>query len=480
MPSRSGHSIWWASYPRGSECAQDFAGPTFYHWIASIGSPAQGNTLTDRRKHDDPLAGLMARTLATGLNRSGKECPAPEILAAFFEQSLPRDESARWELHFSNCTRCQQQLAALARMETAAIPAEPQESRPSSLLWSWRWLAPLAATLGAVAIWITFNSTNPVPQTPSKTVATAENRALGETPESQAPARTDQPSTAVPKERNADAVGLADRPQESAGSGTRSPARQIPTVQGAPSSSDSTAFSKVLSPGGIVAGAPSEPSRDRVDAVLDKNRTKGDEPQAGQKLKEEEKQAEKREAQIAAFRSLEPQSTPPAAPAAAPATEADKRAESTKDQKKDEGKPALALGRPATTEEATAHRRRSNASTSMYVTVSVAGEQALWRVGPQGSIERSDDAGATWQRQTSGVAADLLAGSAPSATVCWAVGRGGVVLRTLDGVAWTQLGSPSSLDLVSVEAASAKEATVTTSEGKRYITADGGRTWRSL
>jgi hypothetical protein len=123
--------------------------------------------------------------------------------------------------------------------------------------------------------------------------------------------------------------------------------------------------------------------------------------------------------------------------------------------------------------------RQESEAGGRFRAANVAGSKVVWRLGPAGSIERSADSGATWQRQTSGVSADLLAGSAPSPTVCWAVGRGGVVLRTTDGSTWSSLGSPTSQDLTAVEAVDADRATVTTADGKRYATTDGGRTWRS-
>jgi len=51
-----------------------------------------------------------------------------------------------------------------------------------------------------------------------------------------------------------------------------------------------------------------------------------------------------------------------------------------------------------------------------------------WRIGAGGSIQRSDDGGARWAAQASGVAQDLIAGSSPQRGVCWVVGRAGTVL----------------------------------------------------
>jgi photosystem II stability/assembly factor-like uncharacterized protein len=100
-----------------------------------------------------------------------------------------------------------------------------------------------------------------------------------------------------------------------------------------------------------------------------------------------------------------------------------------------------------------------------------------WRLGPGGRIWRSTDAGSTWHWQPVDVSADLVAGSAPSATTCWAVGTGGVVLLTVDGQRWTLLPFPLSVDLAAVQATSDRIATVATRDGRRFETLDAGRTW---
>jgi len=72
---------------------------------------------------------------------------------------------------------------------------------------------------------------------------------------------------------------------------------------------------------------------------------------------------------------------------------------------------------------------------------------------------------------------ELLAGSAPSATVCWMVGRDAAVIVTTDGERWTTRPFSERVDLIAVEAADARSATVTTRDGRRFFTLDGGATW---
>ena len=113
-------------------------------------------------------------------------------------------------------------------------------------------------------------------------------------------------------------------------------------------------------------------------------------------------------------------------------------------------------------------------------TVAAPGGSVLWRFGAGGRISRSADAGDTWQDQVSGVTADLIAGAAPSAAVCWAVGTAGTVLLTTDGERWERRPFPEAVDLVAVAASNTRAATVTTRDGRRFSTSDSGLTWSPI
>jgi photosynthesis system II assembly factor YCF48-like protein len=100
-----------------------------------------------------------------------------------------------------------------------------------------------------------------------------------------------------------------------------------------------------------------------------------------------------------------------------------------------------------------------------------------WRAGAAGVIYHSADGGITWAPQQTGIQAELIAGSSPARDVCWVVGRGGVVLLSTDGTTWQQRPFPEKVDLVAVSATDAKTAAVTTTDGRRFSTTDGGATW---
>jgi len=100
-----------------------------------------------------------------------------------------------------------------------------------------------------------------------------------------------------------------------------------------------------------------------------------------------------------------------------------------------------------------------------------------WRILQGGQVQRSADGGATWQTQTTGVTDTLSGGSSPSPSVCWLVGPRGIVLRTTDGRSWTRIPFPEAVPLTSIRATDDRTATVTTEDGRQFVTEDGGRTW---
>jgi hypothetical protein len=101
-----------------------------------------------------------------------------------------------------------------------------------------------------------------------------------------------------------------------------------------------------------------------------------------------------------------------------------------------------------------------------------------WRIVAGTSVERSIDAGATWQPQSIGATVRLTAGAAPSGAICWLVGSGGVVLVTQDGQTWQRVRFPERIELTAIVATDGSNATVTAADGRAFSTTDGGKTWR--
>jgi hypothetical protein len=109
------------------------------------------------------------------------------------------------------------------------------------------------------------------------------------------------------------------------------------------------------------------------------------------------------------------------------------------------------------------------------------GLKVLWRIRPKGQIERSSNGGVSWLPQNSGVDVELTAGSAPSESVCWIIGRGGTILKTTDGGGhWSKVAWPNAGEISGIQATDAMHAVVygeTEVMPSRFATNDGGATW---
>jgi hypothetical protein len=102
----------------------------------------------------------------------------------------------------------------------------------------------------------------------------------------------------------------------------------------------------------------------------------------------------------------------------------------------------------------------------------------VWRFAGSGFVERSEDGGATWQGEQPSPNGHLLAGAAPSAAVCWLVGRDGLILLTKDSITWKRIAPPEVTDFVGVSAMNASNATITAEDGRKFTTRDAGKKWK--
>ena len=153
----------------------------------------------------------------------------------------------------------------------------------------------------------------------------------------------------------------------------------------------------------------------------------------------------------------------------------------TRDAKEDAitaSKPAGETGRAlAPLEERMLPQRRA---AILPVVIASPDPQVRWRISGA-LVERSSDGGRSWRPQPAADGVILLAGSAPAATVCWLVGRDGLVLLSTDGDTWRRLVFPEmAATLVGVEATDTLTATVTAEDGRRFRTSDGGKTWSAI
>lgn len=106
--------------------------------------------------------------------------------------------------------------------------------------------------------------------------------------------------------------------------------------------------------------------------------------------------------------------------------------------------------------------------------------QVSFRLTSGGFISRTTDGGATWNGQLVSANAELAAGSAPAPNVCWVVGARGTIYRTTDGITWKKVHAPSQGDFTAVSAKDASSAMLTAAGGKRFSTANGGKSWQPV
>jgi hypothetical protein len=147
-----------------------------------------------------------------------------------------------------------------------------------------------------------------------------------------------------------------------------------------------------------------------------------------------------------------------------------------------------ARGAPASSPSAAAApgpRREAFAAASRLSTLASAPEIIIVSSNPStrfrllrgGGVQRSADAGATWQTEDTGISDTLTGGSSPSPSVCWLIGPSGAVVLSTDGRSWHRRPFPESVDLRSISASDGDQATVTTADGRVFVTADGGQSW---
>jgi hypothetical protein len=436
----------------------------------------------NEKRKEKAFERMLADALASDAR---KDCPDAEILAAFYERSLDAAETGRWRAHFAGCSRCQQALAALAASDPNPL-AEEEIARLGELVaaasaparfvakqrtskWAWffdpRTLAPLAAAaIFGVAIWVAVRS--PYVPPAEKQLATA-------------------PSASAPTiaENNAAPIApsiMAQLPPPVSGTGAAQAqehraAREMPAAPPPPPAA--TAGNTGSAPG----AAP--PSAQAAQAES------GAAPQQAPRSTTESVTV------TAAAPTVQAPSSDTASRGAAgsagAAREAEARPAASARQETPRGENENVVVETTEAPVATAApsekivRAQSKMGAVAMYAAAKTNSEIEWRFGSGGRIERSTDGGRTWTQQKSPVQAELLAGSAPSETVCWLVGREGAIVRTTDGVKWEVVASPEEaeengqpLDWTLVEARDALYAVIRTENGRRFYTSDGGKTWQ--
>jgi hypothetical protein len=360
---------------------------------------------------------VLMRALRADTVADGAGCLDAETVAAWMDGALAADLRAAAEGHAAGCARCQAVLSAMAR---TAPPVPRRSWWPASL--TIRWLVPAAAAVTAAALLI---SVSPTEDRPGTTALPTESDSFART----------QPSMAPPPARSATST-----PSAAVGAGER-----------AASADENRAQQKELAKS---VGPVAQRFEDRQDRV-----------ESGRVAEQLAAAPAKQEAAPSAAAAP----PPPPPTVSAPASTASQVA------------PGAPLARDAAApaeRDPLANLARFKAAAHLSPAEIVSPDPVFrWRAGAAGVVHRSIDGGVTWTLQRAGVNADFLAGSSPARDICWLVGRGGTVLLSTNGTTWQQRPFPEAIDLVAVSAADAKTASVTTSDGRRFSTTDGGAKW---
>jgi hypothetical protein len=443
------------------------------------------------------IDGLLRRSLAR--TPRSQDCPAPDILAAYYDRSLDGEETARYELHFSSCAHCRAQLAAMVRA------GEPEAAKKPTAGWGWIanrwWFLPAAATaaLGllisvtlvhrnsqpALTQQVALNAPPPVAATgPEATSDSATStkeqlfdRARKETAPSAAPSgtpeqkkkdsrlvapRTDNfaakslPPASLAKTRSAEETpAAADSLSQDAELDAAAPARTPAMRRAAPALS---------TPAPVAGGFNAQNQVPQQNMRQDQLQNQQQNEVATQTVNQAPGQREARQ---------ETQAGSVSGGAVAGVLQQPAPSDST--QVSETAPARTSVSRLAMKADKAAMQNAEERSAQK--TIPSPDSRARWRISGAGFVEFSQDGGRTWHGQLLNVRAQLVAGAAPGGRVCWLAGRDGVIYLTTNGTKWKKTTPPASLDFVAISARDARSASVTASDRRVFTTEDGGKTW---
>jgi hypothetical protein len=411
------------------------------------------------QRPDKATTELLRQSLAPNPAANGP-CPEPEVLAAYFERSLSTEETARCELHLSGCVRCREELALMERAGEHTATGEESRSAAGRRLWiwDWRWLAPAAAVLIFATIWIVRRPSNSNRE--SQTLVAMSRPAEPLTKEapipSRAPGQGGAPAAPAPKSEMAQNRAL-NKTQNAISRQTIQPSTNEKmheaTSRDARGDADSNLAAKS-------AGAPQIDSEERAARKETESKALADALQTDR---------------------VSPAAAPPPPVQTANAGamvqgEADESAQALKSKQQI----AAAAGPNLYAKKDTKAAPEPGRMGGVARVVRTPDPKVLWQIPEQGLL-KSENGGATWRPVDLPVAsARVVFIAAPSAQVCWLVGRGGLILLTADGAHWQTVAPPAGADFVRVAAENASFATVSTAEGRRFQTSDGGKHWTPI
>jgi hypothetical protein len=106
--------------------------------------------LASEEKTGDAFEAALKRELQRAPLSDAADCPAPELLAAYYDRSLTRGQLARLDAHLTSCARCQSMMASIAHADDSDLAPDPARG----IAWLVRLLAPVAVVGVVIAIMV--------------------------------------------------------------------------------------------------------------------------------------------------------------------------------------------------------------------------------------------------------------------------------------------------------------------------------------
>jgi hypothetical protein len=401
---------------------------------------------SDPGQRDRVLGRLLLQALQRRTASHGpvdvSTCPDTELLSAYVDRALDAEETARCELHFTDCVRCRSTLAAF--MEHCDVPqVVPAVRQPASI-------GPRSVIPADVPVRQTILAKHTI-QVPPR--VRAERRVLAR----------QKAATALPKARwilrwiaPALSLGIGAAIGYALHSGPRVGTGRVPARIKAEIAAELP--SESASPGNDAYASPSLPASTVGTFETSPGDSEGA-PFFG----------------VGSSRIFQTGGGSGAATSSAGISNALTQAG-----------------------ERFSSRSTGQVSSSRPVVFASPDGKTFWRIDISGRIEHSTDQGRDWQVQPTGVSAGLVTGVAVSDQVAWIVGRGGILLRTTDGKQWQRVATPGSSraetpaavahgaeaatlpQWIQVDASDALHATITSSDSQQFATANGGLSWNPV
>ena len=407
----------------------------------------------------------------------GGDHPEANLLAAFAEGGLTRREREQVLSHLGKCATCRETLAvAMPEITAGHLPAAAAPSGTRSLRWPMLRWAGVGAAVVVVAAAVIIQSSRRSAEAPKISLA--------------APAEISEQAKqpAKPAVVNEAAPVLADRVSR----------KEAATDRDARAKAESKTDKKK----DVVAGqfAYSAPAPALANKVAESNEPVQSqaqtEPYAAAKAARVQQPGSAVDgAGIAGVVAMEQKQQQ----AAAPASQAQRANESSevaaqsgvvqmqKAKSQDRGKSDLD-GMKAAHARSSANARASTAAGSAAVSGGPLMKAAIsipshWRLSTEGALERSTDAGRTWQLVRVAAQPDTLRSFCTVGREVWVGGRGGALYHSGDnGQTWARVTVKADdvvldSDIVRVEFTDAQHGALMTVAGQTWTTSDAGATW---